>query len=136
MIDDHQLAADIERDEGRRDHLYQCTEGKWTGGVGHNFTDRGISDQVIDLMLAEDIGEAIDIAETFAYYESLSDERKRVIVNMAFNLGKPRLTQFRKMHRALHQCDYEKAAVEMMDSKWADQVGARATRLRDRMIAG
>tara|TARA_R110000772_G_scaffold4094_2_gene14440 strand:+ start:385 stop:795 length:411 start_codon:yes stop_codon:yes gene_type:complete len=136
MIDDPKLKADLIRDEGKRLFLYQDSVGKWTGGVGHNFTDRGISEAVCDLMLSEDMGEAIDIAASYSYYSALTDERKRVLVNMAFNLGKPRLSQFLKMHAALRQGDYKRAADEMIDSKWAGQVGDRATRLRDRMLAG
>ena len=53
---------------------------------------------------------------------------------MCFNLGRPRLSNFKKFLAALEEGDYEKAAVEMMDSRWASQVGDRAVRLRDRML--
>ena len=55
---------------------------------------------------------------------------------MGFNLGITRLLKFKKFLAALEQHDWETAAVEMMDSRWATQVGPRATRLRDRVLLG
>jgi lysozyme len=48
---------------------------------------------------------------------------------MMFNIGKGRLSGFKKMISAIEQGDYEKAAAEMVDSKWYNQVGYRAVRL-------
>jgi lysozyme len=55
---------------------------------------------------------------------------------MAFNLGIPRLKLFKNMWSAIHRKDYERASVEMLDSKWAEQVKGRATRLSDIMRTG
>jgi hypothetical protein len=54
---------------------------------------------------------------------------------MMFNMGQTRLSGFKKMLAALEKGDYAEMAVQMMDSKWATQVGPRATRLRDRVVA-
>jgi len=62
--------------------------------------------------------------------------RQRVVIDMAFNIGVPRLTGFKKMWAAIHCGDYEEAALEMMDSKWARQVGRRAKRLSLMMKTG
>jgi lysozyme len=53
---------------------------------------------------------------------------------MCFNLGHPRFSKFKKFIYAMQVSDWERAAEEMMDSKWATQVGDRAKRLRDRML--
>ena len=53
---------------------------------------------------------------------------------MCFNLGYPRLSGFKNFLGALKNEDWEIAAIEMLDSKWAGQVGPRATRLRDRVL--
>jgi lysozyme len=55
---------------------------------------------------------------------------------MAFNLGMPRLNKFKKMWSAIEDKDYDHAAVEMLDSRWAEQVKGRATRLSDIMRTG
>lgn len=70
------------------------------------------------------------------WWADLCEDHQRVIANMAFNLGINRLLKFKKFLGALQEHDFETAAVEMMDSKWATQVGPRATRLRDRILKG
>ena len=55
---------------------------------------------------------------------------------MAFNLGINRLKKFKKFLAALQESDFETAAKEMIDSRWAEQVGPRATRLKDRILKG
>ena len=60
----------------------------------------------------------------------------RVIANMCFNLGHPRLSGFKNFIQAMQVSDWERAAIEMMDSKWSGQVGDRAVRLRDRVLRG
>jgi len=56
------------------------------------------------------------------------------MVNMCFNLGYPRLSKFKKFLAAMEDNDFETAAKEMMDSKWATQVGDRAERLKQRVL--
>ena len=53
---------------------------------------------------------------------------------MCFNLGYPRLSGFKNFLGALEDKEWDKASMEMMDSKWAEQVGPRADRLKDRML--
>ena len=67
---------------------------------------------------------------------SLDDNRHRVVANMCFNLGQPRFSGFKKFIHAMQVSDWERAAEEMMDSKWATQVGDRAKRLRNRVLQG
>ena len=81
-------------------------------------------------MLGNDIaaiGE--EIQAKMPWVHTLPEEKQLVVYDMAFNLGMPRFRTFRKMLEALHAGDYEKAAVEMLDSRWAGQVGQRAKTL-------
>ena len=71
----------------------------------------------------------------FSDFDNLPEEAQQVIVNMTFNMGRPRLSKFKKFIAGVEAGDWEKAAVEMMDSRWATQVGSRAERLRDRIRA-
>jgi lysozyme len=59
-----------------------------------------------------------------------------VIINMAFNLGVYRLGKFHKMRQAVYSSDWNRAADEMLDSRWAQQVGERAQRLAQMMREG
>ena len=73
--------------------------------------------------------------KVFSNLDDLPEEAQQVIVNMCFNMGAPRLAKFKKFIAGVDSGDWNTAAVEMMDSRWAKQVGVRAERLRDRIKA-
>lgn len=134
---DSLIRSDLERDEGRRTMPYLDTEGVLTIGVGWNLQDNGLPERIIDQLLALSINTAQqDAYHLFHGYSELTDSRKRVAVNMAFNLGRARLATFRRMISAVNIEDWGLAADEMLDSKWARQVGDRAVRLADLMRIG
>ena len=116
---------------------YKCSAGFLTIGVGRNIEERGLSDDEIDYILNNDVNIATDeLVRTFDWYPDLDEVRQRVVIDMVFNLGMPRFQQFKKMIQALDEGDYKEASIQMMDSRWASQVGARAERLRDMMETG
>jgi lysozyme len=124
-------------DEGCRLQPYADTVGKLTVGYGHNLTDRGISQRVADLLRDDDIDLAVrDLLRAFPIVLSLNGPRQVVLVSMCFNMGIERLKGFVKMWLAIESSNYAQAAVEMLDSEWAQQVGARARRLAETMHSG
>lgn len=128
-----ELAAELTRDEGLRLKPYVDTVGKLTIGVGRNLTDVGISETEAQLLLRNDIAAAEQLLDAhIAWWRRLDEDRQRVLVNMAFNLG-PRLLEFKRTLYYVANGDYESAAAAMLESKWAQQVGPRAVRLADRM---
>ena len=132
-----QLIQELKRDEGVVLTLYKCSAGKNTIGVGRNVDDRGITDDESDYLLSNDIDLCVkELEGTFPWFQTLSDTRQRVMVNMCFNLGLSRLMGFRKFLAAMEAGEWETAGVEMLDSKWARQVGPRSTRLRDLLLEG
>jgi lysozyme len=131
------VRAQLPIDEGRRFKPYKDTVGKMSIGVGRNLDDVGVRPDEIALMLENDIAEADKTARVLVpNFDDLSEARKAVIVNMAFNLGHYKLAQFKNTLRAVHEGRYGDAADGMMDSLWARQVGARARRLADQMRNG
>jgi len=113
--------------EGLKLDMYKCSAGVWTIGVGHNLEDKGISKRVAEIMLAEDIGDSLDDLErNIAYFYDLPEAAQEALVNLAFNMGIPRLMQFKKTLAYLRSGDYKKAADELLDSRYASQVGYRA----------
>lgn len=125
------LTDDLIRDEGLELKPYRCTEGKLTIGVGRNLDDRGITAAEAVILLDNDIGIVrqelkAKIADLWYF---LPDDTRRAVLNMAFNMGVPRLMGFKKMWAALKFGDYQAAADEALDSKWARQVGVRAERI-------
>lgn len=131
------LSAQLRIDEGVRAKPYIDTVGKTTIGVGRNLTDRGLSDDEIQLLLTNDIVAATATARSLVPgFENLDDVRQEVLVNMALNLGYQRLGGFKNFLADVNSSDFEDAAKEMLNSKWATQVGARAIRLSNAMRTG
>ena len=126
-------------DEGIRLKAYLDTVGVWTIGVGHTGDDV-FPGLVIDRaqameLLDQDIEEAVEDAEVVCdgFWEDLSGPRKGVMTNMAFNLGRKCLAGFKNTLKLVASGQYEKAASNMMLSKWSKQVGKRSNRLAHRM---
>jgi len=125
-----QLQEDLILDEEIRLKPYRCTAGKLTIGIGRNLDDVGISRTETLALLDADIARAEQGLDNFApWWRSLPEPAARGLVNMAFNLGAGRLAGFEGMLAALKCGDYNLAAAEALDSKWAKQVGDRAHRI-------
>ena len=122
--------------EGLRLRPYQCSAGKLTIGVGRNLEDRGISSDEALMLFDNDMKDAIKDAMTLKWFPKLNPARQGVIVDMIFNLGLGRFLLFKKTTALMAVGDYEGAAAEMLNSKWAGQVGKRATRLAQMMTTG
>lgn len=135
-IDIPKLKEELKRDEGFRECVYKCSAGKLTIGYGHNVEDNPIPEAFADQLLGYDIAGALAECERFDWFYDLSDVRKEVIINMVFNLGVGGVGKFKKMIRAMEDGYWRQAASEMLDSKWARQVGQRALRLAEKMREG
>jgi lysozyme len=141
MIDVQQLARELKRDEldGQDGSgvLYKCPAGKYTIGFGHNIEDNPISARAAEVILQDDIAKAIaDCERNFPWFYNLSPVRKRVIINMVFNMGVTGVSKFKKMIAAIENEEYMFAALEMFGSRWYEQVGPRADRLIKMMQEG
>lgn len=138
------LKKELINDEGLKLNVYQDSVGLWTIGVGHLLgTERRmmmITEAEAGALLDFDIQIALHLAYEYVpdlwadnEMKPFGKSRARAIVNMAFNLG-PRLKGFVNFLKAVNAKDWPTAAKEMMYSKWATQVGARAERLRNQIL--
>jgi len=135
-MDRELLKSQLVRHEGVRLRPYRDSVGKLTIGIGRNLDDIGITRDEADLMLDNDIDQAVIILETVDEYQSTDSIRQTVLANMCFNMGFRRLMGFHKMWKAIGRRDYQSAAREMLDSRWAEQVGSRAQELARIMRTG
>lgn len=120
-------------DEGLRRVPYDCGTGKvlfaavgqTTIGIGHNLEAHPLSNEVIDLLLREDIEraqrEAADVVDP-EIFETLSENRKLGLINLAFNLGEAGLRRFDRMISAIRLADWPKVEKELRTSLWAKQI--------------
>ena len=135
---EHQRLVDIlKRHEGLRLHPYEDSVGVSTIGYGRNLEDVGISKDEAALLLANDIARAQKEAEVnIPHFECLDIVRQDVLINMIFNLGIKGFMRFRRLRLAIDCQDWSWACHEMLDSKWARQVGSRAIELAEMMRYG
>ena len=139
-----QVQKQLEIDEGVVYKIYTDHLGYPTFGIGHLITKNDpefeepvgtpVSKERVDSVFAIDIKIAEDeCCVLYPFWEELPEEVQEILVNMMFNLGRPRLTKFKKMNTALEMGDWKTAAIEGRDSRWYHQVGNRSERLMTRM---
>jgi len=141
--------------EGVEPSVYTDTKGKRTIGIGFNLDEpsnrkkaeslglnvrdmlsgkKTLSDKEIKLLYNESIKQAADDANAFLPQAGRQPAVvQKVLIDMAFNLGRTKLNKFENMRAALLEGDYNKAADEMIDSNWYNQVGNRSKRLVEMM---
>lgn len=112
--------------EGNKTHLYKDSLGILTIGVGWNIQEKGLPSHIIDALLDYSIAEAQGYCVKYSWYLDLCQPRKDAIIDMMFNLGPSRFAGFKIFILLMANEDYKNASVEMLDSKWAKQVGGRA----------
>jgi lysozyme len=129
----------IKRHEGVVPHAYQDSRGYWTIGVGRLIDKElggGLSDDEVDYLLANDINRCIEEAQTYPWFAGLSEPRQAVVISLLFNLGKPRWDGFQKAQAAIAAGDMAEASRQLLDSKWARQVGQRAYEMAAQLESG
>jgi len=117
----------LRRHEGCRNKPYTDTVGKLTVGIGHNLTDNGLSDAAINFILHEDIRDVEkQLDHHLPWWRTIPPSAAMALEDMAFNMGVAGLLEFTHALGFLEAGDYDNAAKEFLNSKWAQQVGNRA----------
>ena len=138
------LREELERDEGVKYEVYNDHLGLPTFGIGHLIIDSDpeygavIGTEVRDYRVKEAFEEDVqnvltDCEKLYVQWELLPEEVQLIIANMMFNMGRTRLSKFKGMKAGVDSRDWNKAADEMVDSRWYKQVTNRADRLVERM---
>jgi len=130
------LIKQLKRHEGYRRLVYECTRGVLTIGIGRNLESVGISEKEAEMLLENDIQEAIDQLNKKDLLEGHDEVRQAVLINMTFNLGVNGLLKFRKSIRHWRNKEYDLFADEILRSRWARQVGQRAKELSEQARTG
>lgn len=117
----------LQRHEGWRQFPYYDTRGKLTIAVGRNLTDRGLADDEIDYLFANDLIITLNIChDLYPCFASLTPARQAALISMTFNLGKPCLAGFRRMRAAINRGNWHGVANEAKNSLRARQTRHRA----------
>ena len=134
------LVETLKRHEGVKAFAYQCTADKTTIGVGRCVDEDGgigLSDDEIEYLLMNDIARCdAELESAYDWYRDLNKPRRDAMINLCFNLGLTRLRGFVKALEAMSRGQYDLAADEFLDSRWADQVGDRAVEVTELIRVG
>lgn len=145
-MDLERLREEIAEDEGVKYEIYLDHLGLPTFGIGHLVRDddpesgqpvgTAVSEDRVNECFDKDVEIVIDdCRKLYDDFDDLPGEAQLIIANMMFNMGRPRLSQFKGMKRGVDNRDWDTAADEMVDSRWYRQVTNRAERLVKRMRA-
>lgn len=129
----------LRRHEGEKSHVYLCSEGFETIGVGRNISESGLglSDDEIEYLLSNDIKRCkAELESTFDWYESLDSIRQDACIDFNFNVGLSTFLKFKKFCAAMKKGSWDTAAKELLSSKYAEQVGARAEEIAEMIRSG
>jgi len=140
------LREQLKIDEGVRYEIYNDHLGYPTCGIGHLIVEGDeehgkpigteVSSDRVNELFDKDVSKFVEeTKKVFPDLEDKPEEVQQVAINMCFNLGEPRLSKFKKFIAAVNEENWETAAAEMLDSRWAQQVGERAVRLSKRILS-
>jgi len=142
-MDRNRLTETLKRHEGlakvvgKRVYPYKCPAGYLTIGYGRNLDGIGISFEEAEILLNNDIDNAIKAVKiVFPDFDSIDDVRQEVLVNLMFNIGYLKFIQFKKMIAAVKIKDFKEAAKQLKDSQWYNQVGNRGKELVNMLEKG
>ena len=141
-MDMDRLLQSVKKHEGYRNKVYLDTLGKRTVGVGHLCVEsfwednKEYPEEMLMNILKDDLKNAIQGSERLLKdCPVLDDLAKEIIIEMVFQLGETGVSKFKNMIKALKIPDYQTAAIEMLDSKWAKQTPERAAGMSSEMAA-
>ena len=139
-----QFREELKQDEGVKNEVYLDHLGLPTCGIGHLITEwdaeynaevgTPVAEERVNELFEKDLATTIDECKLiYNDFDVLPVKVQHIVANMMFNMGRPRLSRFHKMKKAIDNRDWYEAAYEMTDSKWAKQVPNRAMRLVQEM---
>ena len=148
-MDEIKLRSELVEDEGYRQYPYRDTAGIWTAGIGHNleahrcsqaeidgWRQTGVPPGLIDQWFDDDVHDAEQVARAvFGDLDALPDPVARTLVNMAFDLMWE-LKEWKGLRQAVREADWGRAALSIIDSKFAQEAPNRAARLAVRIVGG
>ena len=143
-MDIKKFKEELIRDEGVKNEVYLDHLGLPTCGIGHLITESdteynaevgtSVTEERVNELFEKDLSVTINECKLiYQDFDVLPVKVQHIVANMMFNMGRPRLSRFHKMKKAVDNRDWHEAALKMQDSKWYNQVPNRADRLVQEM---
>ena len=126
------LLESIKHHEGFVEHVYDDSLGIPTIGYGFAIKDLILEEDLCDEILLRKLRKlGRSVMGKFPFFDSLPSDCKEVLMEMCYQLGVTGVSKFKLALKAMEDGDWEKAADEMLDSKWAKQTPRRAKEMSD-----
>lgn len=141
-----ELREEIAADEGVKHEIYLDHLGFKTCAIGHLCLGHEpeynlpvgtkITEERVNELFDQDIKRTLsDCQVIHPEYDDYPAEARKIIANMCFQLGMPRLMKFRKTNDLIKKRMWREGSIEMLNSRWHEQTPQRAERLSQRMAA-
>jgi lysozyme len=124
------LVNRIKHHEGYRSRVYKCTEGFDTIGYGFAIKDLELDEDIAEEILMRKVEKLIKrVRAKFDWLDSVPHEVQGVLVEMSYQMGLSSVCKFRLALKYMENQNWERAADEMLLSKWHRQTPNRAKEL-------
>jgi lysozyme len=134
------IAEALRDEEGYERFAYEDHLGYVTVGIGRCLEPGrgyGIDEEEAEYLLRRDIERMAEACEkSFSYWHDVSMNIRETVIMLCFQMGVAGFQRFSKTNRAISQSDFDLAANELLNSKFAQQTPARAERMAERLRAG
>lgn len=128
----NELLNRIKEHEGFRSRVYKCTEGYDTIGYGFAIKDLYLSEGVSELILKEKVTNLrLRIEKKFDWFNEVPREVQEVLLEMSYQMGVSGVSKFKNALKHMRNGEWNKAADEMLLSRWYKQTPKRAKELSD-----
>lgn len=151
------MEKQIAKHEGKKNYPYKDTEGKWTIGIGHLIgdgsdkalaksgyskysKDNPMPDEQVSELFTKDLEKHRKIAESYPFYDNMSEEGKKAIIDLTFNMGDfynkkkdDGTYMWEDLRKQLNNGEWDAAADNLASSLYARQVGNRAVTVTNQL---
>ena len=133
----NQLIDQLIRHESMELKPYRCTSNKLTIGIGRNLEDVGISEEEAKSLLMNDLKRVdAQLEKMMPWSQELDTVRYEGLMNFVFNVGIGTALKFVNAMAAIKENDFDTGAAELLNSRWAEQVGQRAIEVAEQIRTG
>lgn len=113
------IKESIKKHEGLKLKPYLCPNQKLTIGYGRNLQDNGITVLEAEKLLETDLlNLKLELEDSIKFFHKLDHIRQNVLIEMAYNMGVPKLLNFKNTLEYMRKGDFINASEEMLNSKW------------------
>lgn len=128
----NELLNRIKEHEGFRSRVYKCTEGYDTIGYGFAIKDLYLSEGISELILKEKVTNLrLRMGKKISWFDEAPREVREVLLEMAYQMGVSGVSKFKNALKHMKNEEWNKAADEMLLSRWYKQTPKRAKELSE-----